>query len=280
MKISEQQIEEIVRGVMQNMGSASGGSGAFASNGKGAGRIDDPQNHPSGEHQHSAGELRGLHGIFNTVEEAVEAARVAQRTWIKMPIAARKKCIDAMRAAGNVNARQLAEMAVEETGLGRVDDKEVKNQLCSDLTPGWEVLPTKMFQGDLGLTIDDHFPYGVVCGITPVTNPTSGLINNALIFAIAGNSAVFCPHPSAKKCTMTTMAIMNDAVAKAGGPRNLFTGVADPTLETVDAIMRHPVVRLINATGGPGVVKAALGRWQKSGLRRAGQSACDCGRNR
>lgn len=259
MKINEQQIEEIVRGVMQSLG-----PGAFASNGKGAGRIDDPQNKPADAHVHSGSELVGLHGIFATVDEAVEAARTAQRQWIKMSIAARKQCVNAMRAAGNANARKLAEMTVEETGLGRVEDKVVKNQLCSDLTPGWEVLPMQMFQGDLGLTIDDHFPYGVICGITPVTNPTSGLINNAIIFAIAGNSAVFCPHPSAKKCTMTAMAILNDAVANAGGPRNLFTGVSNPTLESVDAIMRHPVVRLINATGGPGVVKAALGVGKKA----------------
>jgi propionaldehyde dehydrogenase len=268
MKISEQQIEEIVRGVMQSVasnGSAGNGSvGNFASTGKGNWKIDDPQNHPTDEHLHSANELRGLHGIFDTVEDAVEAARVAQRTWIKMPIAQRKICVDAMRAAGRANARKLAEMTVEETGLGRVEDKVIKNQLCSDLTPGWEVLPTQMFQGDLGLTIDDHFPYGVICGITPVTNPTSGLINNAIIFAIAGNAAVFCPHPSAKKCTMTTMALLNDAVANAGGPRNLFTGVANPTLETVDAVMRHPAVRLINATGGPGVVKAALAVGKKA----------------
>jgi propionaldehyde dehydrogenase len=259
MKISEQQIEEIVRGVMQNIGAAS-----FASNGKGQGPIDDPQNKPSGAHAHSGAELLGLHGIFRTVEEAVEAARTAQREWMKLTIAQRKVCVEAMRQAGRDNARMLAEMTVEETGLGRVADKEIKNQLCSNLTPGWEVLPTQMFHGDLGLTIDDYFPYGVICGITPVTNPTSGLINNAIIFAIAGNACVFCPHPSAKKCTMTTMAIMNDAVSRSGGPRNLFTGVAQPTLETVDAVMRHPAIRLINATGGPGVVKAALAVGKKA----------------
>ncbi len=259
MRITEQQIEDIVRGVMSNMSAT-----AFNSNSKGAGKIDDPQNRPSDAHPHAASELAGLHGIFRSVDEAVEAARVAQSQWIKLPIATRKACIDAMRQAGNANARRLAEMAVEETGLGRVADKEVKNQLCSNLTPGWEVLPTQMFHGDMGLTIDDHFPYGVVCGITPVTNPTSGLINNAIIFAIAGNAAVFCPHPSAKKCTMTTMAIMNDAVARSGGPRNLFTGVSEPTLESVEAIMHHNAVRLINATGGPGVVKAALAVGKKA----------------
>src|SRR5690606_4172775 len=116
---------------------------------------------------------------------------------------------------------------------------------ASQKSPGWETLPLTTFYGEDGLTIEDYFPFGVVCGITPVTNPTSGLINNALIFAVGGNSAVFCPHPSAKKSTMTTMAVLNDAVAQAGGPRNLFTGVVNPTLESAQEIMRHPVVRLL-----------------------------------
>ncbi|MDQ3813897.1 MAG: aldehyde dehydrogenase, partial [Armatimonadota bacterium] len=209
-------------------------------------------------------ELRGLHGIFETVEEAVSAAREAQREWVRLPLETRKACIEAMRQAGRDNARRLAEMTVEETGLGRVADKELKNRLCADKTPGFEMLPVQMFTGDNGLTIEDYFPYGVICGITPVTNPTSGLINNAIIFAVAGNSAVFCPHPSAKKCTMTTMALLNDAVVSQGGPRNLFTGVANPTLETAEAIMKHPVIRLINATGGPAVVKAALAVGKKA----------------
>jgi propionaldehyde dehydrogenase len=287
MQINEQQIDEIVRGVLQSLqqdgngqgngASGNGGRGIFGGNlnqapgayggpsARGGGPIDDPQNRPSNARpQGSPSELMGLHGVYGTVEEAVSAAQTAQRSWVRLPLEKRKQCIEAMRQAGLANARRLAEMAVEETGLGRVDDKEVKNQLCSTRTPGFEMLPLQTFIGDNGLTIEDYFPYGVVCGITPVTNPTSGTINNLIIFAVAGNSAVICPHPSAKKCTMTTMALMNDAVAGAGGPRNMFTGVAEPTLETAEAIMKHNVVRLINATGGPAVVKAALGVGKKA----------------
>jgi propionaldehyde dehydrogenase len=126
------------------------------------------------------------------------------------------------------------------------------------------MLPLQSFIGDNGLTIEDYFPYGVICGITPVTNPTSGFINNAIIFAVAGNSAVICPHPSAKRCTMVAMALLNDAVAATGGPRNLCTGVAEPTIKTAEAVMKHNVVRLINATGGPAVVKAALAVGKKA----------------
>ena len=267
MRISENQIEALVRGVLENL--QNDGKGLFNAplnerDARGSTRIDDPQSHPSHEHQHSASELFGLHGIFNTVTEAVSAAQTAQKEWVALPVPKRKECVEAMRRAGVANARYLAEMTVEETGLGRVDDKEVKNTLASQKSPGWECLPLTTFYGEDGLTIEDYFPFGVVCGITPVTNPTSGLINNAIIFAVGGNSAVFCPHPSAKKSTMTTMAILNDAVVAAGGPRNLFTGVANPTLESAQEIMQHPVVRLLNATGGPAVVKAALAVGKKA----------------
>jgi propionaldehyde dehydrogenase len=271
MKINEQQIEEIVRGVLGEMGGSAfrgplkQAPGAYGGpSARGGGVIDDPQNRPAAAHPHPASELSGLHGIFHTVEEAVAAAVDSQKTWAKLPLEKRKACIEAMRKAGDDNALWLAQMAVEESGLGRVADKEVKNRLCATRTPGFEMLPLRTVVGDNGMTVEDSFPYGVICGITPVTNPTSGLINNAIIFAVGGNSAVFCPHPSAKKCTMTTMALMNDAVVDKGGPRNLFTAVAEPTIETAEAIMRHNAVRLICATGGPGVVKAALSIPKKS----------------
>lgn len=274
MRISENEIEAIVRGVIDNIGHENGNvfngkldpsPGAYGGPSvHGGGRIDDPQNQPSQAHPHGVSELRGLHGIFETVDEAVEAAATAQKQWFALPLPTRKAAVEAMRRAGVANARRLAEMTVEETGLGRVADKEVKNQLTSEKSPGWEMLPLTTYYGDDGLTFEDYFPFGVLCGITPVTNPTSGLINNAIIFAVGGNSAVFCPHPSAKKCTMTTMAILNDAVAQCCGVRNLFTGVANPTLESAQAIMKHKTVRLINATGGPAVVKAALAVGKKA----------------
>lgn len=270
MRISENEIEAIVRGVLSNIEQEkNGGAGIFnaplnARDAKGSTRIDDPQNAPSTSHPHSPNELRGLHGIFESVDEAVSAAQNAQKKWTVVPLPKRKEAIEAMRRAGVLNARKLAEMAVEESGLGRVADKEIKNKLASEKSPGWECLPLITFYGDDGLTFEDYFPFGVLCGITPVTNPTSGLINNAIIFAVGGNSAVFCPHPSAKKCTMTTMAILNDAVAATCGVRNLFTGVSNPTLESAQAIMKHNVVRLINATGGPAVVKAALANGKKA----------------
>jgi len=241
MPISENDIESIVRDVLSEIGMGVATESTF-----------------------NRKALNGLHGVFATPDEAVQAAVVAQKQWIALPLETRKKCVEAMRQAGRDNALALAQMAVEETGLGRVAHKEIKNLLCSNKTPGFEMLQLDTAYGDNGLTIEDYFPFGVVCGITPVTNPTSGLINNAIIFAVGGNSAVFCPHPSAKNCTLKTMALMNDAVVKAGGPRNMFTAVAEPTLKSASEIMHHKAIRLINATGGPGVVKAALSVGKKA----------------
>lgn len=241
MPISENDIESIVRDVLSEIG-----MGVAA------------------ESTYSQASANGLHGAFATADEAVEAAVAAQKKWIALPLETRKECVEAMRQAGRDNALSLAQMAVEETGLGRVAHKEIKNLLCANKTPGFEMMELDTAYGDNGLTIEDYFPFGVICGITPVTNPTSGLINNAIIFAVGGNSAVFCPHPSAKNCTLKTMALMNDAVVKTGGPRNMFTAVAEPTLKSASQIMHHKAIRLINATGGPGVVKAALGVGKKA----------------
>src|SRR5690606_37631544 len=159
MHISENDIESIVRDVLSEIGVGVAAESTFSDT-----------------------SLNGLHGIFATPDEAVEAAVIAQKQWIALPLETRKLCVDAMRKAGRDNALKLAQMAVQETGLGRVAHKEVKNQLCSDKTPGFEMLQLDTAYGDNGLTIEDYFPFGVVCGITPVTNPTSGLINNAIIF--------------------------------------------------------------------------------------------------
>lgn len=156
MRISENEIEALVRGVLNNLQNGGANNGGSAS--------ANTSNAACGD-----SELRGLHGIFDSPDEAVRAAQAAQQQWVSLPLPKRKECVQAMRDAGVWNARKLAEMAVEETGLGRVDDKEVKNQLASEKSPGWEMLPLTTFYGEDGLTIEDYFPFGVLCGILPVT---------------------------------------------------------------------------------------------------------------
>ncbi len=197
-------------------------------------------------------------GVHATIDAAVAAASVAFRAYQDLGLKARHAIIDAVRAAGVANAESLAAMAVRETGIGRFPDKIEKNRLVSTKAPGPEDLEVEAVTGDRGMMITEFAPYGVVAAITPVTNPTSTVINNTISIVSAGNSVVFNAHPSAKKCSAETVRIINRAIVGAGGPPNLVTAVAIPTIESARALMTHPDVRLLLVTGGPGVVKEAL----------------------
>lgn len=197
-------------------------------------------------------------GIFATVDEAVDAAGRAQPVFVALPLAVRAKIIESIRATMLENNEALARAAHEETGLGRVEDKIVKNHLVTTKTAGLEELYPISVTGDHGLTLVEPAPFGLIGAITPVTNPTSTIICNAIGMLAAGNSVVFNVHPLAKRCSMQTVALLNKAILAAGGPANVVTCLAEPTIETAQQVMRHPAVRLLVVTGGGAVVKAAM----------------------
>ena len=114
------------------------------------------------------------------------------------------------------NAEALAKSAREETGLGRYEDKVVKNRLVTEKTPGLEDLCPSAVTGDHGLTLTEPAPFGVIGAITPSTNPTSTIICNAIGMLAAGNSVVFNVHPLAKRCSMETVALLNKAITARG----------------------------------------------------------------
>jgi acyl-CoA reductase-like NAD-dependent aldehyde dehydrogenase len=149
-------------------------------------------------------------------------------------------------------------LAVDETGLGRAADKLKKNILVATKTPGTEALKPEAFTGDCGMTLTEWAPYGVICSITPCTNPTETIVCNAIGMVAAGNSVIFNPHPLAKRTSQRCVQLLNRAIVKAGGPPNLLTTLAEPTVETATAFMKHPRLPLLVVTGGPGVVKAAM----------------------
>ena len=202
-------------------------------------------------------ELKGL-GIFSTVNEAVTAAKAAQPVFVALPLVQRARILEAMRAAMRENGDKLAKAAWEETGLGRYEDKIVKNRLVTDRTPGLEDLAPIAVTGDHGLTLTEPAPFGVIGAITPVTNPTSTIICNSIGMLASGNAVAFNVHPYAKGCCMQTIALLNKAITSAGGPPNVITGVANPTIESAQELMKHPLVRLVVVTGGGEVVKVAM----------------------
>ncbi len=200
----------------------------------------------------------GADGVFPTLDEAVNAATAAFRQLNEMPLAIRKDMVAHMRQAGREYAAVLAETAVTETGMGRLEDKILKNILNADKTLGTNALETGAWSGDDGLTVTEYAPYGVIGSLTPSTNPTSTVISNALAMVAAGNSVVFNAHPSAKKCSNQTVQILNQGIQKAGGPANLLTCTAEPTIESATALLHHDGVRLLVVTGGIAVVRAAM----------------------
>jgi acyl-CoA reductase-like NAD-dependent aldehyde dehydrogenase len=200
----------------------------------------------------------GQDGIFTTMDDAVAAARAAFRALGQMTLARRIEIIAAVRASMRASAELLARMACEETGLGRPEDKLQKNLLVVEKTPGPEILQPLAWSGDGGLSLVERAPYGVVGAITPVTNPTSTIINNAISILSAANAVVFNVHPSAKHVCSYQIQLINRAIVGAGGPANLLTAIVEPTIESAQALMRHPGVRVLLVTGGPGVVKEAM----------------------
>jgi len=191
-------------------------------------------------------------------ESAIQAAKAAQQQLMKLSLEERGQLIEAMRAAAREQVNYLSELAHAETGYGKVADKIKKNLLAINKTPGIEDLTTSAMSGDFGLTLVECAPFGVIGSITPSTNPTSSIINNSISMIAAGNAIVYNPHPAAKKASIETMRILNEAIAKAGGPAALICTVKNPTLETGKYIMEHPDIPLLSITGGEAVVKVAM----------------------
>ncbi len=197
-------------------------------------------------------------GIHATVDEAVAAAGRAFREFSACPPSLRAKVVDSIRQALLPEAERLARLALDETGLGRYEDKVLKNRLVTSRTPGPEVLAPSALSGDRGLTLFEAAPFGVLAAITPTTNPTSTIICNSIGMLAAGNAVVFNAHPGAKACSAETVRLLNRAVRAADGPASLVNAVAEPTIESAQALMRHPGVRVLVVTGGAGVVREAM----------------------
>ena len=202
--------------------------------------------------------------LFDDMNAAIAAAKQAQAKLMMMSLEERGRLVEAIRAAAIDNAEYLARMANEETGYGRVEDKIKKNILTAQKTPGIEDLQTEAFSGDDGLTLVELAPYGVIGAVTPSTNPTSTVVNNSMSMIAAGNAVVFCPHPSAKRCSQEAMKIVNKAIISAGGPANLITGAKEPTIENSNVVMTHPDIKMLAVTGGEGIVKVAMKSGKKA----------------
>lgn len=203
-------------------------------------------------------------GVFPTMTEALAAVDKAYKQYKEYSIEQREKMIAKIREFTLAEAENMARLGVEETGMGRVADKIVKHQLVANKTPGTEDLHPTAFSGDCGLTLVEMAPYGVIGSITPSTNPSETVICNSIGMIAGGNGVVFNPHPHACKTANYAVDLVNRAILEAGGPENLVVTVEHPTKESSDEMMQSPIVRMLVATGGPGVVKALLSSGKKA----------------
>ncbi len=206
----------------------------------------------------------GKRGVFTTVDEAVDAAQDSQRHLLSLSLETRKAILDAIRKVGVQYAEDFSRRTVEETHMGRVEDKAAKFKLVAEKTPGIEDITPTAWSGDHGLSIVEMAPYGVIGAITPSTHPIPTMMNNALCIIAAGNSVVFNPHPQSKKVFTYAVDLFNEAIISAGGPSTLIVTVEEPTIQTAQMLFTHPGIQLLLVTGGPGVVKAAMSSSKKA----------------
>ena len=247
MNTGDAELERIVKAVLQSIERGAGGSTA------GSTAVAAPARAAS---VLPATPLARLPmGVFASLDDAVAEADVAYRQM--RSVAMRSRVVAAIRLAGEKHAQELAELAVAETGMGRVADKFVKNVAQALHTPGVECLVPTVLSGDHGLTLMENAAWGVVASVTPSTNPAATLINNAISMIAAGNSVVFAPHPAAKQVSQRTVALLNQAVVAAGGPCNVITTVAQPNIATAQALFCYPGIHLLTVTGGEAVVEDA-----------------------
>jgi propionaldehyde dehydrogenase len=202
-------------------------------------------------------------GIFQNIDEAVRATHRAQRDLVeRTSIEKRKEIIEVIRKVARDNASEWARIELMEAEMGRFEDK-VKKIIASSMVPGMEDLQTIVYTGDRGMTIIERAPYGVIGSINPITNAIPTILFNNIMMIAGGNAVVHNPHPRAKISSARAIQAFNKAIQSIGGPPNLTTAIVEPTIESAQALMKHPLVKLLVVTGGHGVIHAA----QQSGKK-------------
>ena len=194
------------------------------------------------------------------LNEIVAKVKKAQSIYASYTQEQVDKIFRAAAIAAAQNRIPLAQLAVQETRMGVMEDKVIKNQFASEyIYNQYKDTPTCGVLSD-----DDSFgyrqvaePIGIIAGVIPTTNPTSTAIFKALLALKTRNGIIFSPHPRAKECTIAAAKIVLDAAVAAGAPENIIGWLDNPTMPLSNALMHHKDISLILATGGPGMVLAA-----------------------
>lgn len=249
VEVSQQDIGKIVAAVLSQMGKAP----AAASPSETIRDWDSTQYHG-----------RKFIGIYEDMNDAIAAANEGYKTVRAMSVAQREVLITRIRAMIREEAGIMAGLGVAETGMGRVEHKKAKHILVADKTPGTEDIVSQARTGDNGLTLVEMAPFGVVGAITPSTNPSETVLCNSIGMIAAGNGVVFNPHPGAIATSNYAVDLINRACQACGGPQVLVASMVKPTMESAAIMQKHPAIRLLVCTGGPGVVRAVLSSGKKA----------------
>ncbi|MCX8712870.1 bifunctional acetaldehyde-CoA/alcohol dehydrogenase [Gilliamella sp. B3464] len=197
---------------------------------------------------------------MNELNELMARVKKAQETYSTYTQEQVDKIFVAAATAAAAARIPLAQQAVEESGMGIVEDKVIKNLFAAEY-----ILNKYRHDKTCGVVAENEpygtitlaEPLGIICGIVPTTNPTSTAIFKSLISLKTRNAIVFSPHPRAKKSTIEAARIVLNAAIKAGAPKDIIGWIDEPSIELSNALMHHDDVAAILATGGPGMVKAA-----------------------
>ncbi|MBO9494766.1 bifunctional acetaldehyde-CoA/alcohol dehydrogenase [Thalassotalea sp. G20_0] len=194
------------------------------------------------------------------INALIERAMVAREKFLKLTQEDVDRVTRAMALAGQAAHMELARMAVEETGRGILEDKVTKNIFATEYV--YHSIKYDKTVGVIEDNAEEDFmlvaePVGIVCGVTPVTNPTSTTMFKSIISTKTRNPIIFAFHPSAQKCSSEAARIVRDAAVAAGAPEDCVLWVEYPSIEATQKLMTHPEVAVILATGGSGMVRAA-----------------------
>lgn len=195
-----------------------------------------------------------------TIDKMVAKAQIALDKFLELDQEQIDTMVHEMALAGLDKHQELARMAVDETGRGIYEDKVIKNMFATEYI--WHDIKKEKTVGILDENELENYvevaePVGVICGVTPTTNPTSTTLFKALIAVKTRNPIIFGFHPSAQKCSAEAARIVYEAAVKAGAPENCIQWIEEPSIEATQTLMNHPGVATILATGGPGMVKSA-----------------------
>jgi aldehyde dehydrogenase len=198
----------------------------------------------------------GQRGVFETVDEAVNAASAAQEKIAAMSLQQRGEIVAIVRRICLDRADELGRMEMEETKVGRLDHKIEKLKSVRHVL-GVEAMQTAARSDESGLCVIEQAPWGVVGMVLPVTHSLPTLASNAINVAAAGNTAVFSPHPAGAKVAAYGLQLFNQEIERTTGVANTFTMVRKSSIEAAEQVFKHPKVALLCVTGGPAVVRAA-----------------------